>query len=268
MSDQPNILSKIIQRKQQEIAIQQKHTPLQRIIKMAEDAGTPRRFAHTIQAAINTKGIAVIAEIKKTSPSKGLLRDQFAPADIAKIYASHGATCLSVLTDNKFFQGSDDHLKSARIACSLPVIRKDFIIDPYQIYQSRAIGADGILLIVAALDDKQLDDLAQLALGLDMDILVEVHNINELDRALLLNLPLIGINNRDLTTFAVSLDTTLTLLDHIPDHYTVISESGINSASDISMMREHGVYGFLIGELLMRAPDPGRKLASLLTVKK
>jgi indole-3-glycerol phosphate synthase len=206
---------------------------------------------------------AVIAELKKASPSRGLLRDPFVPGEIARSYASHGAACLSVLTDRDFFQGGEDDLREARDACELPVLRKDFIIDPYQIYEARLIGADCILLIVAVLGDAMLGELAQLATHLDMDVLVEVHDAAELERALVLRLPLIGINNRNLRTFKTRLETTLDLLKQIPAERLVVTESGIHTAADVAVMRKHGVHAFLVGEAFMRVAEPGTKLAEL-----
>jgi len=205
----------------------------------------------------------VIAEIKKASPSKGLLREDFHPADIAKSYEEGGAACLSVLTDADFFQGHEDYLKQARAACSLPVIRKDFIIDPYQVYEARAMGADCILLIVAALGDVMLLELSQLADQLGMDVLVEVHDAQELQRALSLPLKLIGINNRNLRSFDTSLQTTIDLLADIGDDRIVVTESGIHSVDDVKLMRDHKVNAFLVGEAFMRADDPGQQLKSL-----
>jgi len=206
---------------------------------------------------------AVIAEIKKASPSKGLLREDFDPPAIARSYERHGAACLSVLTDADFFQGCEAYLQQARAACGLPVLRKDFIIDPYQVYEARVIGADCILLIVAALDDSALRELAQLAAELHMDVLVEVHDAGELQRALALNTPLIGINNRNLRSFETRLETTLDLLEHIPADCIVITESGIHSRDDVALLRGRGVNAFLVGEAFMRAPDPGEALAKL-----
>lgn len=263
MTDTPDILKKIITRKHQEIAERSASVSIQALVSAAEQADPPRGFVEAIEAKINSGQAAVIAEIKKASPSKGLLRENFVPADIAKSYQQHGAACLSVLTDKDFFQGSEQYLQQARIACTLPVIRKDFIIDPYQVYEARAINADCILLIVSALNDQQLSELTDLALQLEMDVLVEVHDIEELERALLLNLPLIGINNRNLSTFETSLDTTLDLLARIPDNHTVITESGIHTPADVALMREHHVNGFLIGEVFMRASDPGEQLGKL-----
>lgn len=263
MSDTPDILKKIIQRKFEEIDERQAKVSLQQLIEVAEKAEQPRGFVAAIEAKINSGKAAVIAEIKKASPSKGLLRKNFNPADIAKSYEQHGATCLSVLTDHDFFQGHELYLQEARQACSLPVIRKDFIVDPYQVFEARAISADAILLIVSALNDDQLLSLSDLAMQLDMDVLVEVHDGDELERALLLNLPLIGINNRNLSTFETSLNTTLDLLARIPENHTVITESGIHTAEHVALMREHHVNGFLIGEAFMRAENPGEQLSKI-----
>jgi indole-3-glycerol phosphate synthase len=264
MSEQtPDILVKILNRKQEEIAERSKKIPLGIMQQLAENADTPRGFVDAIGRKISQGHAGVIAEIKKASPSKGLLREDFRPADIAKSYAEHGAACLSVLTDRDFFQGHEEYLKQARDACNLPVIRKDFIIDPYQVFEARAISADCILLIVAALTDEQLETLSQLAIQLGMDVLVEVHDLIELERALTLNLPLIGINNRNLRTFDVSLDTTLSLLSRIPDEHIVITESGIHTPEDVKLMRENEVHGFLVGEAFMRADDPGAQLSAL-----
>lgn len=263
MTDTPDILKKILQRKQQEIAERSKRLPINLLQQLAENAETVRGFVEAIERKLAAGQSAVIAEVKKASPSKGVLREDFRPAEIALSYENGGAACLSVLTDQDFFQGHEDYLKQARTACQLPVIRKDFIIDPYQVFEARAIGADCILLIVAALDDDQLEQLSQLAIQLDMDVLVEVHNEEELHRALVLNLPLIGINNRDLHTFETSLETTIKLLNFIPDETIVITESGILGKEDVTFMREHGVNGFLVGEAFMRADEPGEALANL-----
>tara|TARA_R100000789_G_C3022215_1_gene153755 strand:- start:3693 stop:4490 length:798 start_codon:yes stop_codon:yes gene_type:complete len=263
MTDTPDILKKILQRKQQEIAERSKRLPINLLQQLAENAEPVRGFVEAIECKLAAGQSAVIAEVKKASPSKGVLREDFRPAEIALSYENGGAACLSVLTDKDFFQGHEDYLKQARTACQLPVIRKDFIIDPYQVFEARAIGADCILLIVAALDDDQLEQLSQLAIQLDMDVLVEVHNEEELHRALVLNLPLIGINNRDLHTFETSLETTIKLLNFIPDETIVITESGILGKEDITFMREHGVNGFLVGEAFMRADEPGEALANL-----
>lgn len=263
MTDTPDILKKILQRKQQEIAERSKRLPINLLQQLAENAEPVRGFVEAIERKLAVGQSAVIAEVKKASPSKGVLRADFRPAEIALSYESGGAACLSVLTDQDFFQGHEDYLKQARTACQLPVIRKDFIIDPYQVFEARAIGADCILLIVAALDDDQLEQLSQLAIQLEMDVLVEVHNEEELHRAMVLNLPLMGINNRDLHTFETSLETTIKLLNFIPDETIVITESGILGKEDVAFMREHGVNGFLVGEAFMRADDPGEALANL-----
>lgn len=263
MTDTPDILKKILQRKQQEIADRSKRLPINLLQQLAENADPVRGFVEAIERKLAAGQSAVIAEVKKASPSKGVLRADFKPAEIALSYQNGGAACLSVLTDQDFFQGHEDYLKQARFACQLPVIRKDFIIDPYQVFEARAIGADCILLIVAALDDDQLEQLSQLAIQLEMDVLVEVHNEEELHRAMVLNLPLMGINNRDLHTFETSLETTIKLLNFIPDETIVITESGILGKEDVALMREHGVNGFLVGEAFMRADDPGEALANL-----
>ncbi len=223
----------------------------------------PRGFEAALRKKIAAGHSAVIAEVKKASPSKGVLREHFVPADIAAAYERGGAACLSVLTDESFFKGHPDFLRQARAACGLPVLRKDFLYDPYQVLQARAWGADCVLLIVAALSDVQLAELEACAHELRMDVLVEVHDATELDRALRLNTPLIGINNRDLRTFEVSLQTTLSQLSRIPADRLVVTESGILSSADVSLMLEAGVNAFLVGEAFMRAPDPGQALASL-----
>ncbi|HPE74123.1 MAG TPA: indole-3-glycerol phosphate synthase TrpC, partial [Candidatus Competibacter sp.] len=223
----------------------------------------PRPFQDQLTRTIAAGRAAVIAEIKRASPSKGLLRDPFEPAAIAQSYAAAGAACLSVLTDRDFFQGHEDYLRAARAACDLPTLRKDFIVDPYQVHEARLIGADCILLIVAALDDATLGELARLAAELGLDVLVEVHDAEELERALATGATLIGINNRNLRTFETRLDTTLDLLSQIPKDRTVVTESGIHTSADVALMREHGVHAFLVGEAFMRASDPGAKLAEL-----
>jgi indole-3-glycerol phosphate synthase len=225
----------------------------------------PRGFEKALRAKIASNQPAVIAEIKKASPSKGVMRENFAPGEIAGQYARAGAACLSVLTDKDYFQGHPDYLKTARRACNLPVLRKDFMVDPYQVYEARYWGADAILLIVAALSDAQLSELETVALQLDMDVLVEIHDGDELDRALRLKSPLLGINNRNLRTFETSLQTTLDLLPRVPSDRLLITESGILAPSDVTLMREHGVHGFLVGEALMRQPDPGQALQALFT---
>lgn len=259
----PDILVKILDRKKEEIADRNKKIPAGIMQQLAEAADEPRGFVDAISRRIADGDAAVIAEIKKASPSKGLLRENFKPAEIAASYAEHGAACLSVLTDRDFFQGHEEYLQQARKACELPVIRKDFIIDPYQVFEARAINADCILLIVSALTDNQLEELSQLAIQLGMDVLVEVHDLAELERALVLNLPLIGINNRNLRTFDTSLDTTLSLLQRIPEGHIVVTESGIHTQEDVKLMRDNKVNGFLVGEAFMRAENPGQELKKL-----
>ena len=263
MTDTPDILKKIISRKVEEIAERSSGVSLEELRERIESASPVRGFVAAIQSKIEQGQAAVIAEIKKASPSKGVMRENFIPEEIARSYEKGGAACLSVLTDIDFFQGGDDYLQQARAACSLPVIRKDFIIDPYQVYEARAIGADCILLIVAALDDVQMAELATTATQLGMDVLVEVHDGEELARALPLNLPLVGINNRNLRTFETSLDTTLDLLSQIPGDRIVVTESGIHTPDDVALMRENEVNTFLVGEAFMRAEEPGEKLAEL-----
>jgi len=262
-SSTSDILARILARKQQEVAERQRRIPLAEIKAKAAQADNPRGFYLAIQTSIDAGKAAVIAEIKKASPSKGIIRADFDPAWIAESYTAGGASCLSVLTDMDFFQGSDDHLQSARSACQLPVIRKDFIMDPYQVYESRAIGADCILLIVAAMDDTMLQELTWLALDLGMDILVEVHDRVELERALMLRTPLIGINNRDLRSFNTDLNTTIGLLTDVFPDRTVVTESGIHTRDDVALMRKHNVNAFLVGEAFMRADTPGEKLREL-----
>ncbi|OGI39149.1 MAG: indole-3-glycerol-phosphate synthase [Candidatus Muproteobacteria bacterium RBG_16_62_13] len=259
----PDILTKILARKTEEIAERSEALPLRELNSRVGQAPAVRGFVKAIEARLKAGLPAVIAEIKKASPSKGLLRTDFDPAAIARSYASHGATCLSVLTDADFFQGSETYLQQARAACELPVLRKDFIIDPYQVYEARVIGADCILLIVAALDDAWLHELNQLAHKLGMDVLVEVHDAAELDRALKLDNRLIGINNRNLRTFEIRLETTIDLLPKIRSGQIVVTESGILSPADVAQMRQHGVHAFLVGEAFMKAPDPGVRLAEL-----
>ncbi len=263
MNDTPDILNKIIQRKTEEIIDRMARVSLQEQVERAREGSSIRGFVDHIVQTIQTGRAAVIAEIKKASPSKGVMRENFQPAEIAISYEKGGASCLSVLTDIDFFQGSDAYLQQARQACSLPVLRKDFIIDPYQVYEARAIGADCILLIVAALSDAQLNELASLAMQLNMDVLVEVHDAEELVRALSLELPLIGINNRNLRSFDTSLDTTLSLLAQIPDDRIVVTESGIHTPADVARMRAHNVNAFLVGEAFMKAEEPGEKLREL-----
>ncbi len=266
MSD---ILQRILSVKAQEVERARSHlaqSALEGQARATLAAGSPlapRGFEQSLRTAIAAGRSAVIAEIKRASPSKGLLRDPFLPPEIARSYEQGGAACLSVLTDVEFFQGSPDYLRQARAACSLPVLRKDFMIDPWQVLEARAWGADCILLIVSALADSQMAELEACALALHMDVLVEVHDADELDRALRLKTPLIGINNRNLRSFEVSLDTTLGLLGRIPPDRLVVTESGIVSSADVGRMREAGVGAFLVGEAFMRAPDPGQALAKL-----
>ncbi len=260
MSD---ILKKIVAVKHEEIAEGLRKKSLAAMRADAESRVLTRDFEAALRAKIAAGQAAVIAEIKKASPSKGVLREDFIPADIAQSYAEHGAACLSVLTDKQFFQGSVDYLKQARASCQLPVLRKDFMVDPYQVYEARAMGADCILLIAACLDDAQMADLEAVAHGLGMAVLVEVHDEPELHRALKLKTALLGINNRNLRTFEVSLDTTLGMLPTVPADKLLITESGILSRADVERMRAAQVHAFLVGEAFMRAPDPGAALADL-----
>jgi indole-3-glycerol phosphate synthase len=262
-ADVPDILKRIIARKLEEITERQARVRIDELTGQVRDMGACRGFAHAISQRISRGESAVIAEVKKASPSKGVLRDPFDPAAIAVSYESGGAACLSVLTDADFFQGSEAALQAARAACGLPVIRKDFIVDPYQVVEARAIGADCILLIAAALDDQSLRGLYQLAVGLGMDVLVEVHDSVELQRSLALSPMLLGINNRNLRTFDVSLTTTESLLADIPAGTTVVTESGIMNAADVARMRDAGVHAFLVGEAFMRADDPGTALREM-----
>lgn len=260
MSD---ILDKIVAVKRQEVAAALARKPLAAMRADAESRVLTRDFVGAMRAKIAAGLPAVIAEVKKASPSKGILRPDFIPADIAQSYAEHGAACLSVLTDQQFFQGSIDYLKQARASCDLPVLRKDFMVDPYQVYEARAMGADCILLIAACLDDAQMQSLEALAMSLDMAVLVEVHDGAELQRALQLKTPLLGINNRNLKTFDVSLDTTLGLIKDVPAGHLLVTESGISTVADVQRMRAAGVQAFLVGEVLMRADEPGQALAEL-----
>ena len=263
MNDTPDILKKIVARKREEIAARRGAVSEEALSERLDAADAPRGFVAALRSRVDAGQAAVIAEIKKASPSKGVLREDFRPAEIAKSFAAGGAACLSVLTDVDFFQGSDAYLQQARAACSLPVIRKDFIVDPYQVVEARAIGADCILLIAACLDDRQLHALNDQAHELGMDVLIEVHDGAELERALRTDNRLIGINNRDLRTFEVSLQTTLGLLERIPDDRLVVTESGILEPADVSLMRGHGVHTFLVGEAFMRAAEPGERLREL-----
>jgi indole-3-glycerol phosphate synthase len=260
MSD---ILQKILARKAEEVAARRAQAPLAEVVARARDASPVRGFAAALEAKIAAGAAAVIAEVKKASPSKGVLRADFRPADIAASYQRGGAACLSVLTDVDFFQGHDDYLVQARAACALPVLRKDFTVDEYQIHEARALGADAVLLIVAALDDAQLAGFSNLAMGLGLDVLVEVHDADELERALQTASPLIGINNRNLRTFEVSLDATLGMKASVPMDRRLVTESGILARADVETMRAAGVHAFLVGEAFMRAEDPGTALRAL-----
>jgi indole-3-glycerol phosphate synthase len=263
MSNHPDILQNILARKQEEVAVRSRQVSIAALREQAALADAPRGFVAALRRRVAEGGAAVIAEIKKASPSKGLLRADFDPPAIARSYEQGGAACLSVLTDVDFFQGSDAYLQQARAACALPVLRKDFTIDPYQVVEARALGADCILLIVSALDDEQLARLLGLAHDLGMDVLMEVHDGEELERALRLPAPLIGINNRNLRTFETRLETTLDLLERIPADRLVVTESGIHTPEDVALMRRHQVHAFLVGEAFMRAADPGERLAEL-----
>jgi indole-3-glycerol phosphate synthase len=260
MSD---ILATILARKVEEVRERSARLSLRELSARVADAPETRGFADALHRKIAAGEAAVIAEVKKASPSKGIIRPDFHPAEIARSYERGGAACLSVLTDVDFFQGSDDYLREARAACSLPVLRKDFVIDAWQVYEARLLGADCILLIVAALGDAALAELSGLALDLGMDVLVEVHDIDELERALQVPVPLVGINNRNLRTFEVSLDTTSALISAVPGDRLLVTESGIHTPDDVARMRGEGVHAFLVGESFMRAPDPGAELQRL-----
>ena len=257
------ILDTILQRKREEVAERRMRTSLFELKTRAAAAPPLRGFADAIHAKIAAGQAAVIAEVKKASPSKGVIRADFDPAAIARSYAAGGAACLSVLTDIDFFQGSDDYLRQARAACTLPVLRKDFIVDAWQVYEARTLGADCILLIAAALDDARLSEFAFIAGELGMDVLVEVHDVDELERALPVPARLLGINNRNLKTFDVSLQTTLDLQPMVPADRVLVTESGILSRADVALMREAGVNAFLVGEAFMRQPEPGGALREL-----
>jgi indole-3-glycerol phosphate synthase len=263
MSDTADILKRILARKVEEIDERIRKKGMEELSQRVADAGAPRGFIRQLQDKLQTGQAAVIAEIKKASPSRGMLREDFNPAQIATSYEKGGAACLSVLTDVDFFKGADVYLQQARAACSLPVLRKDFIVDPYQVYEARVLGADAVLLIVAALSDGMLLELLQLSSHLGMDVLVEVHDAEELERALAIPAPLLGINNRDLRSFQTSLDVTLDLLEKIPEDRIVVTESGIHTVEDVALMRSRGVNVFLVGEAFMKAPEPGEKLADL-----
>jgi indole-3-glycerol phosphate synthase len=258
-----DILERIVAVKRDEVAAGRAQRSLASWREEAEARRDVRGFAAALRAKVAAGHAAVIAEVKKASPSKGVLRERFVPAEIAASYAAHGAACLSVLTDERFFQGAAAYLQQARAACPLPALRKDFMVDEYQVVEARALGADCILLIAACLDDARMADLESCALALGMDVLVEVHDGAELDRALRLKTPLVGINNRNLRTFDVSLDTTIGLLPRVPADRLLVTESGILAPADVQRMRGAGVHAFLVGEAFMRAPDPGVALATL-----
>ena len=260
-----DVLKSILARKAEEIRERSTQLSLRELSARCADAPATRGFAEALHARIGVGQAAVIAEVKKASPSKGVIRPDFRPADIARSYQAGGAACLSVLTDVDFFQGADDYLRQARAACELPVLRKDFTIDAYQVYEARVLGADCILLIVAALGDAALAELSGLGLELGMDVLVEVHDIDELERALQVPVPLVGINNRNLRSFEVDLQTTLSMRDMVPRDRLLVTESGIATRQDVALMREHGVQAFLVGEAFMRAQNPGAALTHLFT---
>jgi len=259
----PDILKQIVSRKQEEIAESINRVPIERMIELTSNADSPRGFYNALNSKVLKHQSGIIAEIKKASPSKGVLRENFDPVEIAQSYESGGATCLSILTDRDFFQGDPQYLIKAKAAVSIPVIRKDFIIHPYQVYESRAIGADCILLIASCLENDELMNLSSIATSLGMDTLVEVHDSEELHRALKLDLPLLGINNRNLRNFEVNLQTTIDLIPDIGDDKLIITESGIKTKLDVDLMHQHNVYGFLIGEAFMRDSNPGQKLKEL-----
>ncbi len=259
----PEILNKIVAHKKKEVEERKLHMPLQKIQEMANDAPSPRGFERALRGAQAAKRPGVIAEIKRASPSKGILRENFNPMEIAASYQTNGASCVSILTDTEFFKGSCTILELARKTCFLPILRKDFIIEPYQVYETRAVDADCLLLIAACLEDEQMAELYELGKELRLDVLIEVHNAEEMDRALKLEPTMIGINNRNLHTFDVELDTTFDLLESIPENCHVVTESGIHTKEDIAAMIEKGVNSFLVGEAFMVADNPGAKLKAL-----
>ncbi len=263
MSEVSTILRRILQRKQEEVAQGRSQQSLADLESRISEQSSPRGFAAALQQKVARAQPAVIAEVKKASPSRGVIREDFQPAQIADSYQRGGAACLSVLTDVDFFQGANAYLQQARAACELPVLRKDFTVDVWQVVEARAIGADAVLLIVAALDDRQMQELAAAAAEYALDVLVEVHDRAELERALQLATPLLGINNRDLHSFDTSLQTTIGLLPHIPADRVVVTESGIHTGEDVALMRDAGVFSFLVGEAFMRAPEPGDRLREL-----
>ncbi len=263
MTHTPDILKTILAKKAEEVARRKTGMSISNLEEIAAGVERPRGFYNLLQSKVQAKKPAIIAEIKKASPSQGVIRENFQPIIIAQDYAMNGASCLSVLTDKAFFQGSEAYLQMVRERCPLPVLRKDFMIDPYQIYEARALGADCILLIVAALEDSLMHELSDVATKLGMDVLVEVHNADELQRALTLDTKLMGINNRNLRTFETSLQTTLDLKAEIPSDRMVITESGIHTQEDVQLMLDNDVYAFLVGEAFMRAESPGRKMREL-----
>ena len=263
MKTHSDVLNKIMQHKSKEVAYAKRQLALGEVKAMSQDQAPCRGFVNALQVKLAQNKSAVIAEVKKASPSKGIIREDFDPMQIAESYAEYGAACLSVLTDEEFFKGHMSYLHQARNACNLPILRKDFMLDDYQVYEARANGADCILLIVAALEDGLMQNLAGLAVELGMDVLVEVHNGEELQRGLQLEMPMIGINNRDLRDFSTSLNTTLDLLADIPDDVIVVTESGIHTPEDVAMMRDKQVNTFLVGEAFMRHLIPGEKLNEL-----
>ena len=265
MDNIPDILETILARKTEEVSVRRAACSLHDIKQQAVDCPPQRGFTNAIRHTIASNKVAVIAELKKASPSRGVIRADFQPEQIARSFADAGATCLSVLTDIDFFQGADAYLQQARAVCNLPILRKDFMIEPYQVYETKVIGGDCILLIAAALSDMQMQELAGVAAELGLDVLVEVHDREELERGMMLRTPLIGINNRNLHTFETDLDTTIGLLPDVFPDRTVVTESGIHCRKDIVRMRKHGVHAFLIGEGFMHAPDPGARLKELIT---
>ncbi|MCD2449242.1 indole-3-glycerol phosphate synthase TrpC [Methylicorpusculum oleiharenae] len=266
MSDTPDILKKILDTKVEEVAKRKMSTSIDMLKDLAGVVERPRGFYKALQRQAATRKPAIIAEIKKASPSQGVIREDFQPILIGQDYAMNGATCLSVLTDKEYFQGSEVYLQMVRERCPLPVLRKDFMIDAYQVFEARALGADCILLIVAALDDQTLHALADTANELGMDVLVEVHDADEMTRALTLDTPLIGINNRNLRTFETRLQTTLDLKAQVPDDRLIITESGIHTPDDVKLMLDNGIYTFLVGEAFMRADSPGQKMRELFSL--
>jgi indole-3-glycerol phosphate synthase len=259
----PDILNRILDRKAEEISQRKIQTSINELNQRVLEASPVRGFVDALKNKNIQNKAAVIAEIKKASPSKGVIREDFNPEEIARSYQAGGAACLSVLTDVDFFQGSDKYLQQARSVCSLPVIRKDFIIDPYQVVEARALEADCVLLIVAALEQSQFLDLYQTAMDNSLDVLVEVHDQSEMERALQIDLPMVGINNRNLRTFETSLQTTIDMLNMVPEGCFVVTESGIHTREDVKLMQSHQVNAFLVGEAFMRAPDPGAELAAI-----